>query len=127
MQFGFRFYNVKEIRSLASTPPTHLYRVVLRKSERAECLNLSSHSILHEPSLFLCGHWSFYEGIVLINDQPFLNWETTLMSGKLTVFVYYNFQRFFDSHETFDRYSCTLQLHRLPCFDRMSGVGSLVL
>jgi hypothetical protein len=35
IQFGFRVYNVKEIRSLASTPPTHLYGVALRESERA--------------------------------------------------------------------------------------------
>jgi len=56
MQFGFRVYSVKEIRSLASTPPTHLYRVAFRESERAEGLNLPSHSILHEPSLVPCGH-----------------------------------------------------------------------
>ena len=127
MQFGFRVYNIKEIRSLASTPPTHLYRVVLRESERAECLNLPSHSVLHEPSLFPCGHWSFYDGTLLINDQLSLNWETTLTSGTLTVFVHYNFRRYFRGHETSDRYSCTPQLYRLSCFDPVSCVTGFTL
>jgi len=114
-------------RSLASTPPTHFYEVVLRQSERAECLNLSSHSILYEPSLFPCSLWSFYEGIVLINDHLSLNWETALTSGILSVFVHYNCRRYFRDHETFVRYSCTSQLYRVPCFDRMSCVTVFTL
>lgn len=114
-------------RSLASTPPTYFYEVVLRASERAECLNLSSHSILYELSLFPCSHCSFYDGIVLINNHLFLNWETALTSGILSVLVHYNFRRYFRDHETFDRYSCTPQLHRVPCFDRMSCVTVFTL
>lgn len=114
-------------RSLASTPPTHFYEVVFRESERAECLNLSSNSILYEPSLFPCSHCSFYDGTVSINDHLSLNWETALTSGTLSVFVHYNFRRYFRDHETFDRYSCMPQLHRVPCFDRMSCVTVFTL
>ena len=77
--------------------------------------------------MFHCGYWNFYDGMLLIKDQLSLNWEAAPPSARLTVPVHYNFRSYFRGHETFDRYSFTLELHRLPYFDRTLFITGFIL